>query len=130
MCQKARLIVQKGDDSVTPSETSGSRAGAPTATSGSTVLRTSRGDFDLLHIQDMLSRNPEIAKVVSIVSLCFIPIHRTRCSSLTSPHLRIGLLKLGLLSRPGFCQLSNDMQLQRLPPSPWASYSSTSVLQG
>lgn len=79
MCQKARLIVQRADDSVTPSETSGSRAGAPTATtSASTTVRTARGDVvDLNHIQNMLARNPEIAEVVSTTPAFHLYLART-----------------------------------------------------
>lgn len=59
--------MQRADESMTPSETSGSRAGAPTATtSTSTIIKTARGDMDHNHIQNMLSRNPEIGEVVSI----------------------------------------------------------------
>lgn len=48
---------------MTPSETSGSRAGAPTATTATSASRPR--EYNETHIQNMLARNPEISEVVS-----------------------------------------------------------------
>lgn len=71
VCQKARLIVQRGEMSITPSETSGGRSGArpppPPSTSGRSEATSSRfaERVDIHQIQKLMSKNPEMSQVVS-----------------------------------------------------------------
>lgn len=70
MCQKARIIVQKGHGgSTTPSVTSTTRTNAPGRGGFDTVSQLSASKFsdrtDIRQLQKLLSRNPELSQVVS-----------------------------------------------------------------
>lgn len=66
VCQKARIIVHEPGSSVAPSESSGGRG--PRSDSGmttTTALRARNAGVDVMQIQRVLMRNPELANVVS-----------------------------------------------------------------
>lgn len=65
MCQKARIIVHEPGSSVAPSESSGGRPRSESGMTTTTALRARNAGVDVMQIQRVLMRNPELANVVS-----------------------------------------------------------------
>lgn len=66
VCQKARIIVHEAGSSHAPSESSGGRgARSDAGRTTTTALRARNDNHDVLQIQRVLQRNPELADVVS-----------------------------------------------------------------